>query len=136
MISLKSYSPLLVEHFNHPQNVGCFDETDSAVGTGRAGCVDSGDCVRIQVKIHQGTIGDICFKAQGSCATIAVASWVTTKVRHSSAVEVAQLTPEQILSELQLTTIKKHSVLLVLDALNRACLASHAKIGPHGDSSQ
>jgi NifU-like protein involved in Fe-S cluster formation len=126
VISLKSYSPQLIKHFNHPQNVGHFDEGDPLVSTGRAGCIESGDCVRIQVKILADIIEDICFKAQGSCATIAVASWVTTKVHHQSLAQIRLLTPEGLLTELQLQAVKKHSVLLVLDALNMACMGSFA----------
>ena len=117
MISLKSYSPQLIEHFNNPQNVGHFDENDPQVGTGRAGCAESGDCVRIQVKVINNIIEDICFKAQGSCATIAVASWDTTIARNKPLTWVRQLTPEAVLTALGLSEVKKHSVLLVLDAL-------------------
>jgi NifU-like protein involved in Fe-S cluster formation len=117
MISLKSYSSQLIEHFNNPQNVGHFDENDPQVGTGRSGCAESGDCVRIQVKVINNIIEDICFKAQGSCATIAVASWVTTRARKQPLTWVCQLTPEAVLAALALAEVKKHSVLLVLDAL-------------------
>lgn len=120
MISLKSYSPQLVEHFNHPQNVGHFDENDPAVSTGRAGCVESGDCVRIQVKIRANAVEEICFKAQGSCATIAVASWLCATVKNKTIRESTDLTPESVLAALELPMLKKHSVLLVLDALNKA----------------
>ncbi len=121
MISLKSYSQILVEHFNHPQNVGCFDEKDPAVGTGRAGCAESGDCVRVQVKCQDGIIQDICFKAQGCCATIAVASWITSTARNKSITEIRNFRPETILTTLELPSVRKHSVLLVLDALTKAC---------------
>lgn len=121
MISLKSYSPELLEHFNHPQNVGRFDENDPLVGTGRAGCIESGDCVRIQVKVREGFIEDICFKAQGSCATIAVASWITSKARHQTVSSLLGLRAESIVAELGLSKVKKHSVLLVIDAFIRAC---------------
>lgn len=125
MISLKSYSAVLVQHFNNPQNVGHFNEQDQNVFTGRAGCIESGDCVRIQIKIKEGIIENVCFKAQGSCATIAVASWITSKIYRQPIVEIQNLTPEYVLSELQLPLVKKHCVLMVLDALHKA-------IGPFG----
>lgn len=123
MISLKSYSAVLVQHFNNPQNVGYFNEQDQNVYTGRAGCIESGDCVRIQFKIDDGIINEICFKAQGSCATIAVASWVTSKIHHHPVSEIGNLSPELILTELQLPAVKKHCVLMVLDALQKAALS-------------
>src|SRR5689334_10375232 len=101
MISLKSYSPTLVEHFQHPQNVGYFDEKDPTVGTGRAGCPESGDCVRVQVKCQNGFIQDICFKAQGCCATIAVASYITSIARNKSITEILNFEPEAILATLE-----------------------------------
>lgn len=121
MISLKKYSDLVKIHFNNPQNVGHFDENNPAVCTGRSGCADSGDCVRIQVKIREGIIEAICFKAQGSCATIATASWLTATALKQPVAQVLQITPETILAELQLPEVKKHSVLLALDALTKAC---------------
>lgn len=121
MISLKKYSDLVKIHFNNPQNVGHFDENNPGVCTGRAGCADSGDCVRIQVKIREGIIESICFKAQGSCATIATASWLTATALNQPVAQVLQITPDKILAELQLPEVKKHSVLLALDALSKAC---------------
>jgi NifU-like protein involved in Fe-S cluster formation len=122
MISLKSYSAQLVEHFNHPQNVGHFDESDPTVRTGRAGCAESGDCVRIQIKIREDIIEDICFKAQGSCATIAVASWLCSTIKNKTLEYSKALTPDAVLTALELPPVKKHNVLLVLDALNKACI--------------
>jgi len=121
MISLKKYSDLVKIHFNNPQNVGHFDEKNPGVCTGRAGCADSGDCVRIQVKIREGVIEAICFKSQGSCATIAAASWLTTNALNQPVDQVLRITPETILAALQLPEVKKHSVLLALDALAKAC---------------
>ncbi len=121
MISLKKYSDLVRSHFNNPQNVGHFAESDPEVSTGRAGCAESGDCVRIQVKINAGNIEAICFKAQGSCATIAATSWLATEAKNKSLAEVLKLTPEMVLTTLELPAVKTHSVLLALDALKKAC---------------
>jgi nitrogen fixation NifU-like protein len=120
MISIKSYSPQVIEHFNHPKNVGHFDETDAEVGTGQAGCAQSGDCVRIQVRVRGGIIEDICFKAQGACSTIAVASWLTSELRSKPLDELKNLNTDKVLATLGLAPVKKHSVLLALEALNRA----------------
>lgn len=125
MISLKTYSDIVKIHFNNPQNVGHFDENNPGVCTGRAGCADSGDCVRIQVKIREGMIEAICFKAQGSCATIAAASWLTSTALRQPVVQAVQISPETILTALQLPEIKKHCVLLALDALGKACKNDH-----------
>ncbi|MDQ2994033.1 MAG: iron-sulfur cluster assembly scaffold protein [Pseudomonadota bacterium] len=120
MISLKSYSDEVLAHFHAPKCCGRFTEDAPEIGTGLVGIAASGDVVRLQVKVTDAVITDACFKAQGTCATIAVASWVTSYIIQKSVQECQALSCAEVLQALQLTPLRKHSVLLVLDALNAA----------------
>ena len=123
MLGKKSYSNEVLTHFYEPQHCGHFQEQATDVGTGIAGTEASGDIVRLQVRIQNGIIVDACFKAQGTCATIAAASWVTSWSIQKSVQRCQALSCAEVLQALELTPLRKHSVLLVLDAL-QAALAS------------
>lgn len=120
MISIISYSDVVLQHFHNPQHFGSFPKNDIDVRTGVAGSASSGDVVRLQIRISDGVITDACFKAQGTCATIAVASWVTTWIIQKSIAQCQALTCAEILDAMQLSPLRKHSALLVLDALQFA----------------
>ena len=77
-------SPQAVDHFREPRNVGSFPADEPGVGTGQAGGADSGDLVRIQVRIEEGVVAEARFKAFGCAAAIASASAATELVRGRS----------------------------------------------------
>lgn len=120
MINLNAYSDAVREHFQQPHNVGHFDEQAQGVGTGMMGSSASGDVVRVQVLIVDGVIIKACFKAQGTCATIAAGSFITDWVIGKAVSDLANLSVDVVLSALNLPQVRKHSVLLVLEALQKA----------------
>jgi len=40
----------VVDHYDHPRNVGSFDKTDVSVGTGLVGAPACGDVMKLQIK--------------------------------------------------------------------------------------
>lgn len=120
MLGKKSYSAAVLAHFYDPKHIGHFCETDPDVGTGTAGTAASGDVVRLQLRLKEDKIIDACFKAQGTCATIAAASWVASWVIAKSKQQCEALNCAEILAALELNPLRKHSALLVLDALHAA----------------
>ena len=62
------YSEKVMEHFNHPRNVG---EIENASGVGTVGNAKCGDIMRIYLDIDsQGIIQDVKFKTFGCCARL------------------------------------------------------------------
>src|SRR6202040_3705268 len=45
-----SYSDKVIDHYNHPRNVGSMDKKDADVGTGLVGAPECGDVMKLQVK--------------------------------------------------------------------------------------
>lgn len=120
---LLTYSPIILEHFNQPRNVGFLDPQTHEVGTGRMGTLVSGDVIRLQVKINgQQIIAEAKFKAQASVAIIAACSWVTEWLLGKSLAAAAQLQSSDIVTALNLPPLKIHCALLVADAVNAAIL--------------
>ena len=46
-----AYSKELMEHYNHPKNVGSLDKTSPDVGTGLVGAPACGDVMKLQILV-------------------------------------------------------------------------------------
>ena len=46
-----AYSEKLLEHYEHPRNVGTLDKGDDTVGTGLVGAPACGDVMKLQIKV-------------------------------------------------------------------------------------
>ena len=54
-----SYSNKVLEHYEHPRNVGAFDKEAEGVGTGMVGAPACGDVMKLQIKGNkEGVIED------------------------------------------------------------------------------
>ena len=71
-----AYSDKVLDHYNHPRNVGSFDKSDPNVGTGMVGAPECGDVMKLQVKVNPetGVIEDAKFKTFGCGSAIASSS--------------------------------------------------------------
>ncbi len=75
---MRRFSDQVIEHFQHPQNVG---EIDLPEGTGTISNPVCGDITEIHLRIKDGIIQDAKFKSYGCAVTIASASVFTEKIR-------------------------------------------------------
>ena len=67
-----AYSEKLMDHYEHPRNVGTLDVKDDNVGTGMVGAPACGDVMRLQIKVNdEGVIEDAKFKTYGCGSAIA-----------------------------------------------------------------
>lgn len=114
-----SYDEKVEQHFCCSEFVGALDTTQPDVFWGSAGTYGSGDVVQFYVHIVQNEIMDVKFKAHGSCATIAAANWMAKKILHSTLEQVQKITWNEICEALNLPDVRKHSALLVIDALGK-----------------
>ena len=69
------YSPKVMDHFEHPRNVGTLENPD---GIGKQGNPVCGDVMELAIKVNNGVIEDVKFKTFGCCAAIATSSMVTS----------------------------------------------------------
>jgi len=65
-----AYSDKVLDHYNHPRNVGSLDRNDPSVGTGMVGAPECGDVMKLQVKVDEstGVIAEAKFKTFGCVA--------------------------------------------------------------------
>ena len=117
-----AYSDKVVDHYEHPRNVGSFDKGDEAVGTGMVGAPACGDVMKLQIKVNSetGVIEDARFKTYGCGSAIASSSLVTEWVKGKTLEQASELKNSQIAEELALPPVKIHCSILAEDAIKAA----------------
>jgi nitrogen fixation NifU-like protein len=126
-----AYSEKVVEHYEHPHNVGAFDKGDESVGTGMVGAPACGDVMKLQIKVNAATglIEDARFKTYGCGSAIASSSLVTEWVKGKSLDEALTIKNTDIAQELALPPVKIHCSILAEDAIKAAVQDYKAKHG-------
>ena len=116
-----AYSDKVIDHYEHPRNVGSLAADDASVGTGMVGAPACGDVMRLQIKVNaQGVIEDARFKTYGCGSAIASSSLVTEWVRGKTLDEALTIRNTQIAEELALPPVKIHCSILAEDAIKAA----------------
>lgn len=125
-----AYSEKVIEHYEHPRNVGSFEKSDDTVGTGMVGAPACGDVMKLQIKVNaQGVIEDARFKTYGCGSAIASSSLVTEWVKGKTLDQAMQLKNTQIAEELALPPVKIHCSILAEDAIKAAITDYRSKHG-------
>ncbi|MGE5516719.1 MAG: Fe-S cluster assembly scaffold IscU [Bacteroidota bacterium] len=129
-----AYSDKVVDHYEHPRNVGALDKDASDVGTGLVGAPACGDVMKLQIKVSaEGIIEDAKFKTFGCGSAIASSSLVTEWVKGKTLDEAAAIKNTDIANELALPPVKIHCSVLAEDAIKAAIKDYKAKTGTGDD---
>ena len=116
-----SYSNKVIDHYEHPRNVGALDKSDPNVGTGMVGAPACGDVMKLQIKVsNSGIIEDAKFKTYGCGSAIASSSLVTEWLKGKNLHEAEEIKNIQIAEELELPPVKIHCSVLAEDAIKAA----------------
>ena len=114
------YSDKVMDHFEHPRNVG---EIENASGVGTVGNAKCGDIMRIYLDIDDAThmIRDCKFKTFGCGAAVATSSMATEMVKGKTIEEAMQVTTKAVMEALDgLPPVKVHCSLLAEEAIHAA----------------
>lgn len=116
-----AYSEKLLDHYEHPRNVGTLDKAAADVGTGMVGAPACGDVMRLQIKVNdKGVIEDAKFKTYGCGSAIASSSLVSEWVKGKTLDEAGKISNAEIADELALPPVKIHCSILAEDAVKAA----------------
>jgi nitrogen fixation NifU-like protein len=117
-----AYSEKVIEHYQHPRNVGTLDPNDANVGTGLVGAPECGDVMRLQLRINPetGVIEDAKFKTFGCGSAIASSSLATEMIKGKTVDEAYEIKNTVIVKELNLPPVKIHCSVLAEDAIKAA----------------
>ena len=114
------YSEKVMDHFQHPRNVG---EIENASGVGTVGNAKCGDIMRIFLDIDDEThiIKDCKFKTFGCGAAVATSSMATELVMGKTIEEAMEVTNKAVMEALDgLPPVKIHCSLLAEEAIHAA----------------
>lgn len=113
------YSEKVMDHFNHPRNVG---EIEDASGVGTVGNAKCGDIMRMYLNIDEdGIIKDCKFKTFGCGAAVATSSMATELVKGKTIEEALKVTNKAVMEALDgLPAVKVHCSLLAEEAIHAA----------------
>ena len=114
------YSDKVMDHFEHPRNVG---EIENASGVGTVGNAKCGDIMRIYLDIDDGThmIRDCKFKTFGCGAAVATSSMATELVNGKRIEDALKITNAAVMEALDgLPPVKVHCSLLAEEAIHAA----------------
>ncbi len=132
-----AYSDKVLDHYEHPRNVGSFAKDDNSVGTGMVGAPACGDVMRLQIKVSDdGRIEDARFKTYGCGSAIASSSLLTEWVKGKTLDEARQIKNTEIAEELALPPVKIHCSVLAEDAIKAAIADYQEKRGASSSSSE
>jgi nitrogen fixation NifU-like protein len=117
-----AYSDKVLDHYNHPRNVGSLDKNDPRVGTGMVGAPECGDVMKLQVKVDEatGVIEEAKFKTFGCGSAIASSSLATEWLKGKTVDEALEIKNTDIVNELSLPPVKIHCSVLAEDAIKAA----------------
>lgn len=112
------YSEKVMDHFEHPRNVG---EIVDADGVGQVGNPKCGDIMKMYLKIDDGVITDVKFKTFGCGSAIATSSMATELIKGKRVEEALNLTNAAVAEALDgLPGYKMHCSVLAEEAIKAA----------------
>ena len=112
------YSEKVMDHFEHPRNVGVLENAD---GVGQVGNPKCGDIMKMYLKIDDGVITEVKFKTFGCGSAIATSSMATELIKGKRVEEALNLTNAAVAEALDgLPGYKMHCSVLAEEAIKAA----------------
>ena len=113
------YSEKVMDHFQHPRNVGKIEDAD---GIGEVGNAKCGDIMKMYIKVDENEIiTDVKFNTFGCGSAIATSSMATEMIKGKSIKEALAISNKAVVEALDgLPTNKIHCSVLAEEAVKAA----------------
>ena len=112
------YSSQLLDHFQNPRNAGDLPGADDTAETENPVC---GDVIRISLRVQNGRIAEIRFKAKGCVPAMGCGSAVTELALGRTIADARSLTPQDVKNAVGgLPAASNHAAELAIDVLRAA----------------
>ena len=109
------YSEKVLDHFQHPRNVGDLPGADAQARVENPVC---GDIMDLAVKVSDGRIDKVRYRIRGCVASVAAGSCLTEMIQGRSLADARKLQREDLLQALDgLPRASLHASHLAMDAL-------------------
>ena len=121
------YSEKVMDHFEHPRNVGKMPDAD---GVGEVGNAKCGDIMRMYIKVKDDVITDCKFNTFGCGSAIATSSMATELIKGKPISEALELSNKAVVEALDgLPAHKIHCSVLAEEAVRAAVKDYYDKNG-------
>lgn len=115
------YSPQVIDHFEHPRNVGEISSPSAFARVENPAC---GDVMELALRVENGRIVEVRYRTKGCVTAIACGSALTEAITGRTLVEARAFRREELVTNLGgLSNETMHASHLAVDAL-RAALKS------------
>jgi len=109
------YSEKVLDHFQHPRNVGDLPGADAQARVENPVC---GDIMDLAIKVADGRIDQVRYRIRGCVASVAAGSCLTEMIQGRSLADARKLQREELLQALDgLPRASLHASHLAMDAL-------------------
>lgn len=121
------YTKEVMDHFEHPRNVG---EIENADGIGQVGNPKCGDIMKMYIKVDGNVITDVKFKTYGCGSAIATSSIATEMIKGHTIEEALKLSNKAVVEALGgLPAHKIHCSVLAEQAIKAAIADYYTRQG-------
>ncbi len=121
------YSEKVMDHFQHPRNLGKMEDAD---GIGEVGNAKCGDIMKMYIKVENDIITDVSFNTFGCGSAIASSSMATEMIKGKPISEALALTNKAVAEALDgLPAHKMHCSVLAEEAVRAAVKDYYDKNG-------
>ena len=130
------YSDKVMDHFEHPRNLGKMEDAD---GVGEVGNAKCGDIMRMYIKVDKDsqTISDVKFNTFGCGSAIASSSMATEMIKGKPISEALELSNKAVVEALDgLPTHKLHCSVLAEESIKSAIKNYYDRNGIEYDHSR
>ena len=128
------YSEKVMDHFQHPRNVGVIEDAN---GIGEVGNAKCGDIMKIYLKIEDDIIKDVKFETFGCGSAIASSSMATEMIKGKTVEEALAISNKDVVDALGgLPAHKLHCSVLAEEAIKSAVKDYYDRNGIAYDHSQ
>ncbi len=112
------FSPQVLDHFQNPRNAGDVLNPDVSVQLENPAC---GDVLKLTLRVTNGQIAEIRFRAKGCVASMACASLLTELLEQRTVADARSLRRKDLVEAIGgLPDASSHASHLALDALTAA----------------
>jgi nitrogen fixation NifU-like protein len=109
------FSAQVLDHFERPRNAGEIENPDIVVQQENPAC---GDVLRLTLRVAEGRITEVRFRAKGCVASMACASWLAEQMAGKDRLALSRLRREDLVTALGgLPAESQHASHLAMDAL-------------------
>ena len=119
------YSPELLDHFEHPRQVGELADPDAAAEIENPAC---GDVIALQLKVAGGRITEVRYRAKGCVPAIGCGSALAESLIGRTIAQAQSLTREEIVVAVGgVPPASEHATHLAIDVLRAALMTLSQK---------